>query len=289
MVIDWRYVALAAVWSLTLAAGPQPGAKNQPEKQQSQTQPKSRPTPFAVTTIEPVKVVQPNVNTPPCGPDQYQAKDDLCAQWKAADAASWAATWAMIGTLVAALGTAGLYWQIKLTREAVRDTGEATDAMRKANEIAELTQRVQFRPYVAVTEISHSINSNSRGSIRVTVKNFGGSVAKGVVVVVGWTHSSLPIPGMISYKIIKNKPFGDLPPSAEQTISLGMPKCDPQFIANLGCGAMALAVTVRTTFESEIATDVQETTISKLISEGEDFAKGRFRVLTEYDSRPHDS
>ena len=68
-----------------------------------------------------------------------------------------------------------------------------------------------------------------------------------------------------------------------------MPKCDPQFIANLGCGAMALAVTVRTTFESEIATDVQETTISKLISEGEDFAKGRFRVLTEYDSRPHDS
>jgi hypothetical protein len=37
-------------------------------------------------------------------------------------------------------------------------------------------------------------------------------VAKGVIVVVGWAHPNLPIQGMISYKIIKNKPFGDLPP-----------------------------------------------------------------------------
>jgi len=44
--------------------------------------------------------------------------------------------WAAIGTLaITAIGTFFLAWQVKLTREAVQDTSEATEAMRKANNI----------------------------------------------------------------------------------------------------------------------------------------------------------
>jgi hypothetical protein len=137
----WRPIALSAVGWLTLAAGPQPSDKDQAEKQQSRPQPPNGVAPVAVTISGPVKVVQPEVHASPCGPNQYQAKDDLCAQWKAADAASEAATWAMIGTIVAAIGTFGLYWQIRLTRRAVEDTGEATQAMRETNRIAAESHR----------------------------------------------------------------------------------------------------------------------------------------------------
>ena len=61
---------------------------------------------------------------------------DLVAQHEMADA-SIMMGWAAVGTLViTAIGTFFLAWQVKLTREAVKDTGDATQAMLKGNKIS---------------------------------------------------------------------------------------------------------------------------------------------------------
>ena len=85
----------------------------------------------------------------PCDKGVDNRNSDLCAQWKAADAASRAAFWAMIGTLVASLGTAGLYWQIVLTRRAIQETGRATSEMVRSNEIGDRTATAAVAAYQA--------------------------------------------------------------------------------------------------------------------------------------------
>jgi len=90
----------------------------------------------------------------PCEAGRDIRSSDLCAQWKAADAARDAARWAMIGTVVALLGTFGLYWQISLTRRAVADTSEATVAMREANRIARENSHKELRAYLTVKSVT---------------------------------------------------------------------------------------------------------------------------------------
>lgn len=89
----------------------------------------------------------------PCRDPQGEGESDLCAQWKAANAAADGAYWAKWGFWIACIGSAFLLWQIILTRKAVEDTSEATDAMREANKIAREGQERQLRAYVNVTKI----------------------------------------------------------------------------------------------------------------------------------------
>lgn len=89
----------------------------------------------------------------------------------------------MIGTIVAAVGTLGLYWQIYLTRRAVEDTSEATDAMREANRLAREANDRPLRPYVAFTERGDEDPApfTRESSKRFRIKNFGQTPAKSVI------------------------------------------------------------------------------------------------------------
>jgi hypothetical protein len=88
--------------------------------------------------------------------------------------------WAMIGTLVAAIGTIGLYWQIKLTREAVQDTGKATLAMERQNELTTNAQR----PWLAIEKARFRISGFKPHDtlsitvvVNLSVRNVGASPA----------------------------------------------------------------------------------------------------------------
>jgi len=87
--------------------------------------------------------------TEPCISGRDVRNSDLCAQWKAADAASRAALWAEIGTFVAVFGGLALLWQIRLTRSALRETALATEEMRRGNEIGERTAVASVAAYHA--------------------------------------------------------------------------------------------------------------------------------------------
>lgn len=186
----YRCIVVAFVGIALAASAPKPHDGNQPQN----TQANPAPAQNAPPTPRPNKPDDSPILTQPCQPGEDQRQSDLCAQWKAADAASDAAWWAMAGTVVALLGTVGLYWQIHLTRKAVEDTGEATEAMREANEIARARNLADLRPYVAI-ETVNIVNltagpdygySNNPGQKMVRVeadvslKNFGTSTATNV-------------------------------------------------------------------------------------------------------------
>ena len=84
----------------------------------------------------------------PCRQPEGQGESDLCAQWRAANAAEDSALWTKWGVWIGIIGSTLLLWQIMLTRRAVEDTGEATDAMREANRIAKSSSELELRPYV---------------------------------------------------------------------------------------------------------------------------------------------
>jgi hypothetical protein len=78
---------------------------------------------------------------------EEREKRDLAAQEASALWAFWMLIVSGIGVAATMVGTGFLLWQIILTREAVEDTGHATVAMQRSNEIA---LRVG-RPWLSVT------------------------------------------------------------------------------------------------------------------------------------------
>jgi hypothetical protein len=149
----YRGIVVALIGVILIGAAPKDGGKEARKNTHTKTEiGKSAPT-IAATSTDPVQIVQRPIMERPCNEGRDNRESDLCAQWKAADAASKAAWWAAIATFVTAIGTFGLFWQIKLTREAVQDTGEATKAMRDANEIARQSNERQLRAYLSATPI----------------------------------------------------------------------------------------------------------------------------------------
>lgn len=97
-------------------------------------------------------VARSAVKRVPCDNPSNETESDLCAQWRAAKAAEKAADWTLYGVFASCIGITLLLWQLMLTRRAVEDTGEATEAMREQNRISERAQRA----WMAHTEISHN-------------------------------------------------------------------------------------------------------------------------------------
>ncbi len=174
---------LAALLGLVLigaGTGKEPSSKEISTQAESQDRSiksgsKSSNSPSSV----PIEMLNPQNKdelTVPCEKDVDRRQSDLCAQWKAAGAADRAAWWAMIGTIVALLGSTGLYWQIHLSRKAVEETSLATKAMAKANEIAVAAQRPWLSIHVEPTVLKLQ-GKALRCEINIHVNNLGQSVA----------------------------------------------------------------------------------------------------------------
>ena len=132
----YRSTIVAFAGLALIGAAPQKSGKENSEYAKASTEIEKGAPAIAPNPTDAVEVIQRPVIERPCDEGRDNRQSDLCAQWKAADAASKAAWWAMVATFVTALGTFGLFWQIKLTREAVQDTGKATVAMEASNAIA---------------------------------------------------------------------------------------------------------------------------------------------------------
>ncbi|MEP7349420.1 MAG: hypothetical protein ABI668_05645 [Sphingorhabdus sp.] len=103
---------------------------------------------------------------------------DLAAQEAAALWGFWILVVSAIGSLTTIIGTGFLLWQIMLTREAVIDTGKATEAMREANSIARNSHQMQLRAYIGCIEIkAYKFRSGLAPSFGFKIKNAGQSPA----------------------------------------------------------------------------------------------------------------
>ena len=100
---------------------------------------------------------------------------DLAAQEASALWAFWMVIASFASVLITAVGTAFLYKQIVLTREAVEDTGLATEAMREANKIARDNSHLELRAYLSVQSVTLSEHDSSDNMlvILLEIKNAG--------------------------------------------------------------------------------------------------------------------
>lgn len=118
---------------------------------------------------------------------------DLAAQESMSVWAFWMLVTSAAGVVTTAIGTGLLLWQIILTRQAVKDTGEATEAMLEANEIAQQAQRPWLNLNLGnPTQIQFQAGENPRIAILAPIKvtNFGNTPAARTFVEFEWVTGS---------------------------------------------------------------------------------------------------
>ncbi|MFM5954538.1 MAG: hypothetical protein ACKOPE_09600 [Novosphingobium sp.] len=178
---DWNIVAaLAGLATLLIAfgLGAYVTALNYPQEQRYQSYRYTAEQPDqAKPTLAAKADPQPLQYRTPCRQPEGQGESDLCAQWRAANAAEDSALWTKWGVWIGIIGSSLLLWQIMLTRKAVEDTSEATEAMREANKIAGDAQRAWISLAIRPVLIESYGNDGLLFEIEYTCKNIGSTVA----------------------------------------------------------------------------------------------------------------
>lgn len=141
---------------------------------------------------------EPSDLNEPCYNGIDRRNSDLCAQWKAADAAESAANaaWvfgflgALIGTMTLAAAAAAAWYAKKAadhTAESVIEAKRSADAAEETMATASTSYEMQMRPYIAINteEDAHSGPFSRDTVLRFFVKNFGQIPASSVRLSVG--------------------------------------------------------------------------------------------------------
>jgi len=131
----YRSIILAAVGWLILT-GQHSNRAAKLEQSQTERRIADAVTNIASTNYDMAERTKRPAVIDPCGPNQYNSNADLCAQWKAADAATNAAWWAAISAILSVVGLLGVAGAIFLTIQS--------------NRIARDTARRQLRAYLNV-------------------------------------------------------------------------------------------------------------------------------------------
>jgi hypothetical protein len=123
----------------------------------------------------------------PCQPGQDNRESDLCAQWKAADAADRAAWWSRYSGALSLIGLIGVAGALLLTVQS--------------NRIAARTSRLQLRPYVLPIKPRISRVTERRGedeverwAIKFRIRNGGVTPARNVRCDLDAYYFELPVP-----------------------------------------------------------------------------------------------
>lgn len=109
------------------------------------------------------------------GDQSARADQDLTAQQRAADSALASAVVSLLTLFISGIGVWFVKRTLEATLEAVEDTGNATKAMVRQNEIAEAAQRAWVSIDVAISDAS--VNSGMEGALILSFKNIGQTVA----------------------------------------------------------------------------------------------------------------
>jgi hypothetical protein len=146
----------------------------------------------------------PSKHDEPCDPPSNKRTSDLCAQWKAADAAksaAQAAWWvgiagSIIGAITLAIAWAAARWARKAaihTEESAIESKRAADAAERGLEHAKDVSHTELRPWIQISVEPHSAY-NDVETVKVfclaTLKNLGRIPAQDVWV--GTTAADIP-------------------------------------------------------------------------------------------------
>ncbi len=169
---------IIAVGLATLGASnfpERPGATEQKKAEQGEQQ----GAPAVPPHVKTVEAVESAEYQRPCEQHRDNRNSDLCAQWKAADAALDAAQWAKWQFFLGIAGAVGLLMTIYYTRRAVlaaiASNKNAQDSLTHAKAMAS----VELRPYLHIDEIKSQPSRGHAGAgfVVIRIKNFGSTPA----------------------------------------------------------------------------------------------------------------
>lgn len=169
----YRCIVLAAVGWLILTGANHPHAKAEHEQTEAQQAIANHLGNLAASyEAERAEKAQAPKETGPCGQRQYGGNADLCAQWKAADAAADSAWWAWASGIMSFASVIGIVIALGLTVWS--------------NWIARTSARLQLRAYPDFDGVEFSRVAGAaplgfgRRKLSVRVKNYGQTPASAV-------------------------------------------------------------------------------------------------------------
>lgn len=223
-----------------------------------------------------------------CEKGQENRNSDLCAQWKAADAAQASADWTglmypwvVVGTIIGGLTLFAAAAAAIYARDAAKAAGMSLDHER-VRTIAEL------QPYVFPSTLKlEPASAIANEQVVVTFKNFGQTPARALIATVCTDVVPYPIQQPL-LRIVDKRPFaGDIPPQGDVRIVRVLNKIHPFTRDKVG-GAMAMVVYVELEYRSEFATG-PISFHAHYICAGTDVSEGKFRRYNHYDDSPYKS
>lgn len=118
--------------------------------------------------------------------ESQRSESDLAAQWEAADWARWAGFAALAQFIATIIGLYYIKGTLDATLKAVEDTGKATKAMLRQNDLTEDTAQKQLRAYVDICDDFTKIERNPlrdkddriAAKVTISVRNYGQTPAK---------------------------------------------------------------------------------------------------------------
>lgn len=188
MLRSYRGIIFALIGLVSIGAGEPPKTQIQAEATKEK-QEIAKSLESIATSLQ--RANESSDATKPCANDEEDRNSDLCAQWKAADAASDAARWAwwqlvagMIGLLLGlvTMGAAiAAAWFAKGARDETKRSADLADSSLEYTKI--VTQR-QIEAFVYIGSasyhdkpIEYSFDNQNFGIVTFTVQNFGKTMA----------------------------------------------------------------------------------------------------------------
>jgi hypothetical protein len=251
--------ALFLVLAVQAPLNATPPGKEDPGNRSAGSTPTAATAPAPSSAVEQLASAKPaRKDSPRCRKGNDDRTSELCAQWKAADAADESAFWARWSVLLALAGTLGLFMTIWYTRKAVRlamDASRDTEAAlaiaeRNANaaaaqvEVTKDTATKQLRAYVGVNAANYTFNLNPDGTAGfgagLEVANFGQTPAYRFRHVAMLSLRPYPCDGL-SELGSPDGPTHTLFPSMKTYINMGLP-LDSQQTRALQSGQLCLFI-----------------------------------------------
>lgn len=138
----------------------------------------------------------------PCQNPQGHDESDLCAQWRAANGAKQAASWALWQLFLSVFGLVGLGYTLWFNKRAIEIALEGGEDTERALAIADRNataagQQVQIAQETAYLELRAYLSVESIPIISVTAGDFGGNLvirnagqtpAEVAIYLTGWIH-----------------------------------------------------------------------------------------------------